>query len=385
MSSPSTPPEPQSFARASTLARAAFAVYALLLVYSGLAPWSQWRDLGLSPFSYLTAPVPTHVTNFDLVVNLLAYVPFGALLALALHPLARGWTVVLLALIGGALLAGAIEAVQSFLPTRISSNLDLFTNSAGALLGALLAAPVSSAVIDRGRLADWRQHWFSDRASLLLLVVALWPAAQIYPASMLFGNGDIREVLSGLLASLPAVASDLFPVTDWTDDFDVAEFVLAEAFVVAAAVLAAGLGFASAMQRPAPRVKLLLALLATTLLAKTFANGLQFGPDRALAWLTPGAFGGLALGVLCLLAASAGPRLWRAWIALLAVAALLLAVNLVPDNPYYTDAIGDWRQGELLNFNALARWLSLLWPFAFAGTLTMMWLPQSERPPSATL
>jgi len=385
MTSPSNPSDPQSFSRASTLARAAFAVYALLLVYSGLAPWSRWRDLGLSPFSYLTAPIPTHVTNFDLVVNLLAYVPFGALLALALHPLARGWTVVLLALLGGAVVAGSIEAMQSFLPTRIPSNLDLFTNCAGALLGALLAAPISSAVIDRGRLADWRRQWFSDRASLLLLVIALWPVAQIYPASMLFGNGDIRAELGGLLEALPAVVSSLIPVADWIDDFDVAEFVLAEAFVVAAAVLAAGLGLASAMQRQAPRVKLLLALLAITLLVKTFANALQFGPDRALAWLTPGAFGGLALGVLVLFAASAGPRLSRAWIALLAVAALVLAVNLVPDNPYYTDAIGDWRQGELLNFNALARWLSLLWPFALAGTLTMMWLPQSARGPNATL
>jgi len=384
MSSPSIAPDPQTSPRSSRLARAALAVYALLLIYSGLAPWSRWRDLGLSPFAYLTAPIPTHVTHFDLAINVLAYVPFGALLAFALHPFARGWTVVLLALLAGALLAGTIEAMQSFLPTRISSNLDLLTNSAGALLGALIAAPLSSAVIDRGRLVAWRRRWFSASASLLL-VVALWPAAQIYPASMLFGNGDIRQELGALFAALPAVASSLFPVIDWAEDFDVAEFVLAEAFVVAAAVLAAGLGFASAMQRQAPRNALLLALLAATLLAKTFANALQFGPERSLAWLTPGAFGGLAIGALCLFAASAGPRVWRARIAILAVAALLLAVNLVPDNPYYIDAISDWRQGELLNFNALARWLSLLWPFALAGTLVMLWLPTGPRAVIATL
>lgn len=352
--------------RASPLARAAFAVYALLLVYSGLSPWSGWRNLGLNPFAYLAAPIPAHVTNFDLAVNVLAYLPFGALLVLALHPVARGWTVVLIALLAALLLAGVIEAIQSFLPTRISSNLDLLTNSAGALVGALIAAPLSSAVIDRGWLAERRRQWFEHRSSVLLLVVALWPVAQIFPEPMLFGNGDVRNALDSLLAALGGAFPPLLGVAEFGDEFEVAEFVLAEAFVVAAAVLAAGLAFASTMRPLAPTVKLLLGLLILALLCKTLANGLQFGPDRALAWLTPGATGGLAIGVLSLLAASAGPRVWSARIALLAVVALVIAVNVVPDNPYYIDAISDWRQGVLLNFNALAGWLSVLWPYALA-------------------
>ena len=101
--------------------------------------------------------------------------------------------------------------------------------------------------------------------------------------------------------------------------FEVAEFVLAEAFVVAAAILAVGLAFASTMRPNAPRVKLLLALLVAALLSKTLANSVQFGPDRALAWLTPGAYGGLALGILSLLAASAAPRAWSARFAVLAL------------------------------------------------------------------
>ena len=84
--------------RRSPLARTACATYALLLLYAGLAPWSGWRDLGLNPFAYLAAPIPAHVTNFDLVVNVLAYLPFGALLVFALHPAKRGLTAVLIAL-----------------------------------------------------------------------------------------------------------------------------------------------------------------------------------------------------------------------------------------------------------------------------------------------
>ena len=368
--------------RHSPLARSACVVYALLLIYSGLAPWSGWRDLGLNPFAYLSAPIPTHVTHFDLAVNVLAYLPFGALLVLALHPAARGLTAVLIALLVGLLLAAIIEAVQSYLPTRISSNLDLLTNSAGAALGGLIAAPFASRLIDRGRLADWRLRWFERRGSVLLLAVALWPAAQIYPEPMLFGNGDIRDALRAVFTAAGGVVpidDVVFAVTEFADSFDVAEFVLAEAFVVAAAILAVGLAFASTMRPHAPRVKLLLALLLTALLSKTLANAIEFGPERALAWLTPGAYGGLALGVLSLLAASAGPRIWSARFAMLALAALVVAVNLVPENPYYIDALGAWRQGKLLNFNALAHWLSLLWPYALAYALAMELLPNAAR------
>jgi VanZ family protein len=347
-----------------------------------LAPWSGWRDLGLNPFAYLAAPIPAHVTHFDLAVNVVAYLPFGALLVFALHPAARGWSAVLIASIVGLLLAAIIEAAQSYLPTRISSNLDLLTNSAGAALGAFIAAPFASRLIDRGRLADWRLRWFERRGSVLLLAVALWPAAQIYPEPMLFGNGHIPDELGALFATFAGMLpldDVMFTVAEFADAFDVAEFVLAEAFVVAAAILAVGLAFTSTMRPHAPRVKLLLALISIALLSKALAHAVQFGPERALAWLTPGVYGGLALGVLSLLAASAGPRIWSARFAMLALVALVVAVNIVPENPYYIDALSAWRQGKLLNFNALAHWLSLLWPYALAYGLATELLPSAAR------
>ncbi|HKO67069.1 MAG TPA: VanZ family protein [Burkholderiaceae bacterium] len=366
--------------RHSPLARAACVTYALLLVYSGLAPWTGWRDLGLNPFAYLAAPIPTHVTNFDLVVNVLAYLPFGALLVFALHPTKRGLTAVVIAMSVAFVVAAFIEAGQSFLQTRIPSNLDLLTNTAGATLGALAAAPFASNLIDRGRLADWRLRWFERDASLLLLLIAAWPIAQIYPEPMLFGNGNISEALSSLVTALGAILpidNAVFVITEFADSFEVAEFVLAEAFVVAAAILAVGLAFASTMRPNAPRVKLLLALLVIALLSKTLAHAVAFGPDRALAWLTPGAYGGLALGLLSLLPASAAPRAWSARFAMLALIALVVAVSLVPENPYYVDAISAWRQGKLLNFNALAHWLSVLWPYALAFGLAIALMPNA--------
>lgn len=351
-------------ARSSPLARGALLLYALLVLYSGLAPWSGWRDLGVAPLAYLTAPVPRHLTTFDLIVNVIGYLPLGALVVFALHPRLRGAAGASLALLAGVLLSGTIEAGQTFLPSRVPSNIDLMTNSLGALAGGLLAAPVASGLIDRGRLADLRLRWFERRPSLLLLLVSLWPLAQIYPEPMLFGTGDLREALGSVVVALGGAWPSLHPA-----DFGPAEFVLAEAFVVAAALLAVGLAFASAMRPAAPRVLLLVALLLCALVSKALAHGLLFGPERALAWLTPGAYGGLALGMLALLAASAGPPRWRPRFALVALVAALAAVNLVPDNAYFVASMQVWRQGALLHFNALTGWLSTLWPYALGFAL----------------
>ncbi|MGZ8273446.1 MAG: VanZ family protein [Burkholderiaceae bacterium] len=351
-------------ARSSPLARGAFVVYALLVLYSGLAPWSGWRDLGVAPFAYLTAPVPRHLTTFDVLVNVLGYVPLGALLVLSAHPRLRTGVAALAALVIGGLLSGTIEAMQTYLPSRVPSNIDLLTNSFGALAGALLAAPFASSLIDRGRLADLRLRWFERRASVLLLLVCLWPLAQVYPEPMLFGAGDLREVFEAVASAFGGDWPTLDPAR-----FGPAEFVLAEAFVVAAALLAVGLAFASAMRPPAPRASLLIALLLFALVLKAVAHGLLFGPERALAWLTPGAYGGLAIGGLTTLAASAGPVHWRPRFALVALGAALVGANFVPHNPYYLANMQDWRQGALLNFNALTGWLSALWPYALGIAL----------------
>lgn len=361
----STPLSAKSWhARSSPLARAAFVVYALLIVYSGLAPWSGWRDLGVGPLAYLTAPVPRHLTTFDVLVNVLGYMPLGALFVLSVHPRLRAGVAALLALVAGALLSGTIEALQTYLPTRVSSNIDLLTNSFGALAGGLLAAPFASSLIDRGRLADLRLRWFERHASVLLLVVCLWPLAQLHPAPMLFGTGDLRETFEATAAAFGGDWPTLDPAR-----LGPAEFVLAEAFVVAAALLAVGLAFSSAMRPAAPRGTLLIALVLTALVLKALAHGLLFGPDRALAWLTPGAYGGLAIGSLTMLAASAGPPRWRPRFALVALGAALAGANFVPYNPYYLANMQDWRQGALLNFNALTDWLSALWPYALGLAL----------------
>jgi hypothetical protein len=313
--------------------------------------------------------VPRHITAFDLIVNVLGYLPFGALLVLALHPRVRGVAALALATAASVLLSASIEALQNYLPQRVASNIDLATNSAGGLLGALLVLPFAAGLIDRGRLVQLRARWFTRESSVLLVVLALWPAAQAAPAAMLFANGRLFDgaallVQWGLATPLQIAAA-----------FGASEFVLAEALVVAAGMLAAGLALAAAMQPAAPRVPLLLALIGAALLTRGFAYASAFGPERAFIWLTPGAIGGLCLGLLTLVVGAQGrPRAvyGAAWLAALV---WLAAVNLVPANPYHVDWLARYRPGRLVHFQSVATWLAHAWPLLLLAALAALpWL-----------
>ena len=120
-------------------------VYALLIVYASLYPFSGWRDQGISPWAFLSSPWPRYWTGFDLTANTAGYAPLGFLLALAvlrrgeMPDAMRNWAAIGYATLGGTSLAFCMESLQTYLPARVPSNLDWGLNALGTLLGAALA------------------------------------------------------------------------------------------------------------------------------------------------------------------------------------------------------------------------------------------------------
>lgn len=333
-------------------------VWVLLAIYASLYPLSGWRGASDSAFAFLTAPWPRYLTTLDLAMNVAAYLPLGLICVLALYPKLRGAAAVLAALATGAVLSMALEAAQSFLPTRISSNVDWLCNVAGTLVGALLAAPMAGWALETGPLRRMRAVAFEPGAAadLGLVMLGLWLFAQLNPATLLFGLGDLR----GLFAKLPAIEQ---PPT---------LFVSIEALTAAANLTAVALILASIAAASAPRRGLVLVLVAVALIVKSLAFALLMDAGNVLAWLTPGAQRGLALGlVLALLAIGLGGVTRLAAAAVLLMAATVL-VNLSPPNPYRAAILSVWSQGHFLNFNGLTRLVSSAWPFVALAYL--IWL-----------
>ncbi|BAO85220.1 VanZ family protein [Caballeronia cordobensis] len=361
--------------RPSAFSRQALAAYAALVVYGSLYPFSGWRSLGLSPFAFLADPLPQYLTAFDVVTNVLGYMPLGALIVLALYPRFRGTLAVGAALAGGALLSGAMEAIQTYLPTRVASNLDLAANAFGALLGGMLVAPATSALLDRGLLRRIRFTWFERDAAYVIGLTALWPFAAMFPAPYLFGGGDLPRVLwdaldpamqDAILAWTPAS----WDVESWPDRLgallpdDAWEALITSTSLFAALVLATLLTRARA-----PRIRLMLGLVALTLFAKAGATFLQSRAGLTFDWATDGALEGIAVATLAGALAVSLPRGLRAALAGGALVVSLALVNLLPVNPYFDIVLADWRQGRYLHFNGLAHWLAWVWPYAALGWL----------------
>ena len=336
-------------ARASPLARELCLVYALLIVYATLHPFSGWRDSGISPLAW-ALHWPAIVLPFDLVLNTSAYVPLGVVIvwaAASLPVLAR----IVLACALGALLSLLLESLQTYLPSRTPSLADFATNSlgtfVGALTGALLLTPAS-----RRALAGAVGHWFADtpeRASGLILS-GLWLFAILYPQSILFGHGSLLPWLG--------------PVSGYP--FTPAEFGRVESAVTAASLFAAGALATSALNHSAPRLWLVLLFVACACGVRAVSQTILFPPAQVFAWLTPGALRGLAIGALALMATLALPRVMLLTLAVIAATFSTVVVNFAPPNPYYLATVQDLNPGRFLNFNGLTQLVSSVWPFLVA-------------------
>jgi VanZ family protein len=335
----------------------AFWVYAALTVYASLYPLEGWRDAGVSPFAYLASPWPRYVTAFDLAANLLGYVPYGFLCALALHPRLRGLAAFAAAVTSALVLSLFLEAAQTYLPARVATNLDTLCNVAGAACGAALGVLLVPSVLV-GPLKRWRSAAFFDGAGIDvgLALLALWLFTQLNPATLLFAAGDLRDLLA---AGAGRARGPEF-------------FVAIEAFTAAANLVSVGL-LVSAIVRPphSPRA-MFAALVLAAIAVKVAAFAIVMRAEHVLAWVTPGAELGLAAGIALALGAMALPRAARLALAAVLIMAATVLVNLSPPNPYLAATLKLWQQGHFLNFNGLTRLVSAAWAFAALGYLIFL-------------
>jgi VanZ family protein len=324
----------------------------------------------LLPWSYLGEQLPHYWTGFDLAVNVIGYVPLGALAVLAMYPRLRGVQAVAAASVAGIALAMLLEAVQSYLPSRVPSNLDLLTNSSGMLLGALVGEAMRSPVLEQSRLRELRRAWFSEQASLGLIVVSMWPLAQIFPQPYLFGHGQLLGTVSRWMSDWLEAPIDLSQWL-WAElGSGIEHYFPAEVIVTACGMTGAVLTLLCQTRRHAPKTMLAIILLVAALGIKTLAHALLFAPDDALGWLTPSATSGLLIGVVMLAGLSFAPPLAQRRAAIFALALGLAVMNIMPANPYFMSTLQEWVQGRFLNFNGAAHFLSLTWPLFTLWFLT---------------
>ncbi|MRW94768.1 hypothetical protein GJ699_32870 [Duganella sp. FT80W] len=372
VSQPATPP----LRRPSPITRATLLAYLCLIVYASWFPFSGWHNQGLSPFIFLeTMKMPRWWTMFDAVTNVIGYIPLGTLIVYALYPRIKGVWALLIAAVCGALVSGTMEAVQTFLPTRVSSNLDFYTNAIGCALGGVFGVLSARRLLDLSQLQQLRQAWFAPHASQGLVLMALWPLAQIYPQNFLYGLGQLLPILSDWLSELLDQEIDLASLIRPDVDLTVEQYWLSETIITACGMVGAGLTLLCLLRKPAPRGLLVAAMIAASVVVKALASALLFAPENAFVWVTPGAEGGFLIGAIMLAGLTYAPHVAQRRLAIITLLLGLAIINTTPANPYFVATLQTWVQGKFLNFNGAAQFLSLLWPL-FA--VWFLWLPSHK-------
>jgi len=348
--------------------------YVLLIAYASLYPFEGWRDQGIATWAFLQSPWPRWWTGFDLASNVAGYVPLGFLLALA-GLRRRGGSgpqparALGMAVVGGVVLSFSMEALQTYLPRRVPSNLDFGLNVLGTVVGAMLALGLERA----GAIDHWsrfRQRWFVANSRGALVLLALWPFALLFPAAVPLGLGQVFERLEAALAQwlldtpflewLPVRQLELQPLVPGV-----------ELLCVMLGVLVPSLLGCSVVRSPGRRAALVVGILLTGIAVTALSAALSWGPTHAWAWMSQPVRMGLLAGFVMALALLPLSRRGCAVLLLLALCAHLSLLNQAPASAYFASTLQGWEQGRFIHFHGLAQWLGWTWPLAALGYVVL--------------
>ncbi len=353
-------------------------VYVGLIVYASLYPFAHWRNQGVDFWWFLGAPLPKYWTGFDVVSNLLGYMPLGFFLALSALRTGRTRSALPVALLASFVLSLAMETLQVYLPGRVPSNLDLLLNVAGGVFGAGSAWSLERL----GFLQRWsrfRAQWFVEDARGGLVLLALWPVALLFPAVVPFGLG---QVLERLVVALAAALVDS-PFLQWLPlrDLELQPMLPAVAWlcVLLGLLIPCLLGYCI-IRSKAKRAWFLGWVALFGIGATVLSSALSFGPQHAWIWLSAPVKAALLSALLLSVALMWVPRRASAALAVLALGVDLSLINQTPIGPYFEQTLLPWEQGQFIRFHGLAQWLGWLWPFAaLVYVLSSLWGKEAKN------
>ncbi|MEP7157715.1 MAG: VanZ family protein [Betaproteobacteria bacterium] len=336
----------------SRAGRGALLAYTFAIIYASLNPFFGWRapeTVGL--FSW-----PRYFSVFDIVLNVLAYIPLGGMLAgMQLRgPRRRDRSlnlshVLLRAVLAGFALSALMEGLQTLLPMRVSSPADLIANTAGAFIGAgALVSRRGRAMLARG--LRWRHRYFArgDAAGWGLLLLGAWLFAQLNPVIPFFEAGHIAAKVEAMIAPAPYDPLVLLPQAVGIT-LNVCGFAL----------------FLSLLLHPGRRTFMnVLLILALGFFAKISSASLMLKTPQMVGWLGPATIIGLSAGLLLFAYFSRIRYRWRAFCTTLFIFAGGLMAKMASVYGAFDETLRlfNWPYGHLISFASLTRWVHETWP-----------------------
>jgi VanZ family protein len=341
--------------------RGTVAVWLVLIAYASLYPFVPLRspswDAVVGMFSR-----PRYFVAYDVVWNVLAYMPLGLFVRLHLVDHGKSHPYLRTTLFAAAWSLG-METLQLFVPNRVASMYDVASNAAGAWLGAaVFFEPFHSAVTHP--LAQMRERWLvpGARGDAGLMLVVLWLLAQLNPGLPFFGAGNLVDAGGGPEA--PATTTWL----PWAG--------------VALSICGFGLFISTLVRVRDGSLRAAFVLLSLALWLKFLGASLALQPHFSDEWVSAERAIGLAVGFALFVPLRRLPRAGRIYLAILVVVAGDLLSKIFGAYSSLDDFLRlfRWPHGQLASFATLTRFIHELWPLAALVFLIALFL--HERRPA---
>jgi VanZ family protein len=337
--------------------RGSLAVWALLLAYASLYPFFPLRPPAMEALTGFFGG-PRTVIRSDIAFNVVAYLPLGVFACLYFRRLGEGRRAILKAALLGAAFSLGMELMQLFVPNRHASAVDLLSNTAGALLGALAFAGPAYAMVTRP-LGELREAQVIPGAwgDAGLVLVMLWLLAQLNPALPFFGAGDVG-------GGEPRI-----------------EFEILQAASVSMSICGFGM-FASALLKTGQgSLRVTLVLLSIAVWLKFAAAPLLLQPHYRAEWVDESRIAGLLLGILVFVPLRTVARPGRIYLGLVLTLAGALFAKIFGSYSPVEELVRlfRWPHGQVGSFATLTRFLHELWPFAAVVFLSALWVRERRE------
>ena len=182
----------------------ALLAYAAFIAYQSLAAGGEWSCGGD------LLEVPKRIARGDLLVNVVAYMPLGALCVVATWPARRRASTIALAIVGSVVFVSAVslglELLQACEPKRVSSAIDWLANSAGGAVGVVVGAVVMGLRLS----SAWPSVALDDPRlrACTLGVALLWIGSETMPWIFSLDLGQARSHLRFLVKTDPIAGLD---------------------------------------------------------------------------------------------------------------------------------------------------------------------------------
>jgi hypothetical protein len=216
------------------------------------------------------------------------------------------------------------------------------------------------------------------RAPLALL--ALWPAALLFPPVVPLALGQVRVRLHGFINNV-VEGTPLAPLIDEPSAYLLPFTNLGELTCVALGFICPCLLSFAITLGWHRRLLLWLSGALIAVGASSLSAALSYSPEHAWAWLDFATEAGMAVGMAAALLCVALPRK-LCWALLVAALVWQLSlVNSAPETPYFAQTLQSWEQGSFIRFHGLAQWLGWLWPYAtLLAALSALTQPDTSLP-----